>query len=198
MTKRYLIATLIGTCIGLGLICLYAFDYSWNETSWYVPYVQLDVPNAKVEQLREQALLLRACHLILQDGLSFLGIPILGCIALAKFAPSANSGIHSSVFSRRITWCYLVLCFAILCLGCLHLVSSDLRSLFDDNLGRAFMFSVLGICALSVIGFLPGIAMIGALVLEWHERCNDIPEIVARELAEVRVAEVAESGTRGF
>lgn len=179
MKKRYVIATLIGAFMGLGLIGLLAYSdgYTWQETSWYVPYAH----NARAQVLQNQALLLRACHIMVQDGLSFLTIPILGCLALAKFMPSARLSTHGA-FSRRTTWTYSALCFALFCLSFFDSFCGDTQPVLSlSNLAIALAVYVLSIGLMTVVGVLPGVAMIGALVLEWSDKCKDIPEVIERE-----------------
>ncbi len=183
MKKRYVIATLIGVVMGLGLIGLlaYAGGYTWQDTGWDIPYAH----NARAEVLQNQALLLRACHILLQDGLCIMAIPILGCLAFAKFMPSEKAGIHSP-FARRTVWIYVGLSFVLFCLGFLHLSSSDIRAVHDWpfdgwQIPTLLFYFFLAICALSLVGILPGLAMIGALLLEWNDNCKDIPDTLVRE-----------------
>lgn len=106
---HYIIATLIGMLIGITIALIVGTYTEWTESGWQIPHILDGTLSAHARELRDQAALLRSAHLFLDNGLTFLTIPILICLALAKLMPRqiADKGNLKPFFWLRVAWCYM-------------------------------------------------------------------------------------------
>lgn len=157
-----------------GLILIASSNMSYG--AWHVP--PFCDGTKYVNDLRNQAVLLRTLHLLLQYGLPFLIVPIGCCVWLAKWELKiGETGVDP--FWDRVMWCYAVCCVGVLLLAGAVLMTPVINR--DVYLGvHTLLFvpvwliaTLVVIVALTFGGVLPGASVIGGLVFQWYHNCRD-------------------------
>lgn len=180
MQRRYAIALLIGIGVGLFAIMSHAIApdwlWSWNISDWQLPdwdgptYLQ----NAQRINLLEQGYLLKACHLFVEQGLSYLIVPSAFICVYVKLRQISekNEVMKDFMAALKVSfWCVLLFSGSLTLAVSIEVFrfpgSWELRLL---DVWRAFVFFFSITFAFAV----PTLSLLGFIILTVQGRLKDL------------------------
>lgn len=172
---HYLMAAGLGTVLGLLTLVAVGFLSTWNGTGWEIPpYIKQSELTAR---LWYQAAWLRTCHLALEQGLTFIVVPVSSCCGIAKLLTCLPRGSGRGRFLARTFWIYLccaIVAFAAGCLAaCFHIPS------FVNEVVACLLWGFATAFLATLCGALPAVALLISLVAEGIR--NNMPRAIEQK-----------------